>query len=227
MKLAILTAMEKERQMLLPLLEERIDDEIGGLKISQGKIFGKEVVVAKCGIGKVNAALNTYKVIQSFKPDLLINSGVAGGASDISRIGDLLVADYVSYHDVWCGPETEIGAADGLDVFMKCDESVVNKAYTLFSDSRFLVGLICSGDRFITTPEEIKEIQMNFPEVLAVDMESAAIAQVCTLENVRFNIIRIISDTPGSGENISQYENFWKDAPRKTFEALGRLIEAL
>lgn len=227
MKIAILTAMEKERQMLLPLLQERADDEVGGLKISHGKIFDKEVIVAKCGIGKVNAALNTYKVIQRYKPDLLINSGVAGGASKVTKIGDLFVADYVSYHDVWCGPETEIGAADGLDVFMKCDDTLIKKAYELFEGTRFLVGLICSGDKFITTPEEIQEIQMNFPEVLAVDMESAAIAQVCTLENVKFNIIRVISDTPGSGENISQYENFWSDAPRKTFEALGSLIKAL
>lgn len=227
MRIAILSAMEKERRMLLPLLEDRKDETIDGLSVSTGKIFSKDVVIAKCGIGKVNAALNTYKIIKAYGPDLLINSGVAGGASYNSRIGDLFVAEYVAYHDVWCGPETEVGAADGLDVFMQCDKKIISIAYKLFEGNRLLVGLICSGDRFITSAQEILSIQNDFPEVLAVDMESAAIAQVCTLEKVKFNIIRVISDTPGSGENISQYENFWNDAPQKTFEALGSIIEAL
>lgn len=227
MRIAILTAMEKERSMLLPIIENKNEAEIDGLKVVFGHIHGKEVAVAKCGIGKVNSAINTYKIIKTFHPDLLINSGVAGGAGSISKIGDLLVADYVAYHDVWCGPETDIGAADGMEVFMKCDDNVIKIAHNLFDGQRLLIGLICSGDRFITQHDEIIEIRRNFPEVVAVDMESASIAQVCSMEGVKFNIIRVISDTPGEGENISQYENFWIDAPRKTFEALGKIIKDL
>ena len=212
--------------MLLPLLENREDLHIGTLEIAKGNIGAHEVCISKCGIGKVNAAINTYKVLTHFSPDLVINSGVAGGAGR-TRIGDLLVADYVSYHDVWCGPETDVGAADGLDVFMACGEDVIAKAHELFDGKRLQVGLICSGDRFITTRQEIDDIKKVFPEVLAVDMESAAIAQVCTLEGVTFNIIRVISDTPGEGENVSQYENFWKEAPLKNFTAIRDIINLL
>lgn len=227
MKIVILTAMEKERRMLLPLIENLEEIVLDGLRGVKGKIYGKEVMVAKCGIGKVNSAINAYKSIRGFHPDLIINSGVAGGAGNGTHIGDLFVATEVSYHDVWCGPETSIGAADGMEVLMKCDRTVVEKARNVLKDENLVTGLICSGDRFITLAQEIKEIKNNFPEVKAVDMESASIAQVCCMEGVAFNIIRVISDTPGEGENISQYENFWSDAPAKTFHALGKIIEAI
>ena len=75
--------------------------------------------------------------------------------------------------------------------------------------------------------EEILEIHKLFPEVLAVDMESAAIAQVCEMSGVRFNIIRIVSDTPGEGSNIEQYQNFWKEAPEKSFTLIERILTEL
>ena len=103
MRIAILAAMEKERALLLPLLENRRDEDYEGLTVSVGRIGRHEVGVARCGIGKVNSAINAYKCIRGFGPQLVVNSGVAGGAG-ATRIGDLLVADYVSYHDVWCGP---------------------------------------------------------------------------------------------------------------------------
>ena len=227
MKIAILAAMEKERRMLSPLLENKSLHAVGGLEYEIGGIGNHEICISKCGIGKVNSAINAYKIIQEFRPDLVINSGVAGGTGSRTRIGDIFVADYVAYHDVWCGPETAVGAADGLEVFMACDENLIGIAHRLFDGQRLQVGLICSGDRFITTREEIIEITKNFPEVIAVDMESASIAQVCTLEGVAFNIIRIISDTPGEGENVSQYENFWRDAPKQNFTVIRDLISNL
>ena len=71
------------------------------------------------------------------------------------------------------------------------------------------------------------DIKSHFPETLAVDMESAAIAQVCVMKCVPFNILRVVSDTPGQEENISQYANFWTDAPRETFMALCAILKAL
>ena len=227
MKIAIISAMEKERELIKPLLEDCRESEFEGLIMWEGRIMQHDVLIAKCGIGKVNAAINTYKVISRYHPDILINTGVAGGVSDRTRIGDILVADYVAYHDVWCGPGTEIGTADGMDVFMACDAKVIEKAYQLLQGHRLQVGLICSGDRFICSPEETLEIRKNFPEAIAVDMESAAIAHVCCMENIKFNIIRVISDTPGSGENIAEYQNFWNDAPEKTFDTVRKLLQAL
>lgn len=227
MKIALISAMEKERQLILPLIEDIREEKLEGLKIFCGKLFSHDIIVAKCGIGKVNSAINTYKIIEKFHPDLLINTGVAGGASFNTKIGDLLVADYVAYHDVWCGPGTEYGVADGMDVFMECDSKVISCAHKLFDGKRLLVGLICSGDKFITSEREILKIRSNFPEVLAVDMESASIGQVCMMEGVPFNIIRVVSDTPGSGDNLEDYKNFWTEAPEKTFNAVKEIIKSL
>lgn len=229
MKIAIISAMEKERALISPMLADREELVINGLHVVSGTIGQHDIILARCGIGKVNAAINSYKIIGSFKPDLIINTGVAGGASLNTKIGDLLVADYVAYHDVWCGPGTQPGVADGMDVFMECDRRAIQIAYdnTDRQDCRLLVGLICSGDRFISREDEVKEIQKLFPEVLAVDMESAAIAQVCLMEGIRFNIIRVISDTPGSGRNMEEYKNFWKEAPEKTFRMVETIIAGL
>ena len=227
MKIAIISAMDKERALIDPMLQESRKETIDGIEYSRGFIGKHEVALAKCGIGKVNAAVNSYKVISSFGPDLLINTGVAGGASLKTEIGDLLVADYVAYHDVWCGPGTQPGVADGMDIFMQCDSDVIRIAHSIFDGKRLQVGLICSGDRFISEKNEVDEIVRLFPEVLAVDMESAAIAQVCCMEGVKFNIIRVISDTPGSGRNVEQYKNFWKEAPERTFKAVEAILANL
>lgn len=227
MKIAIISAMEKERALIEPMLKETTTQDFNGLSVTTGVIKNNEIALIKCGIGKVNAAINTYKLLSFFHPDLVINTGVAGGASLKTQIGDLLVADYVAYHDVWCGPGTQPGVADGMDVFMVCDQAVINLAHSLMDGKRLMVGLICSGDKFITEKKEIEEIQRLFPEVLAVDMESASIAQVCCMEKVRFNIIRVISDTPGSGRNMDQYKNFWKEAPEKTFRLIESILEKI
>lgn len=227
MRISIISAMEKERALIMPMLKNVKDVNTNGLTIHSGTIGSNEVTIAKCGIGKVNAAINTYKVIETFRPELLINTGVAGGASMQTEIGDILVADYVAYHDVWCGPGTQPGVADGMDVFMKCNQSVIDIAHSVLDGKRLQVGLICSGDRFIAEAKEVKEIQRLFPEVLAVDMESAAIAQVCCLEDVKFNIIRVISDTPGSGRNMEQYNNFWKKAPEKIFSLIENILKRI
>ena len=227
MKIAIISAMEKERELIAPMLRDIQKYQYNNLEITRGKIGENEIALAKCGIGKVNAAINSYKVLTTFKPDLLINTGVAGGASLKTQIGDLLVADYVAYHDVWCGPGTQPGVADGMDVFMQCDKKIIEIAHELFDGKRLQVGLICSGDKFISEEWQIRDIQKLFPEVIAVDMESAAIAQVCCMEGVPFNIIRVISDTPGSGQNLEQYKNFWIEAPEKTFTLVESIIKRL
>lgn len=222
MRIGIIVAMKKELRLLLEALGEAEEREINGTVFHIGRIGDREVVAAQCGIGKVNAAITTMSLIRTFGPGLVINTGVAGGADSSMHVLDLLVADGVAYHDVWCGPGTVYGEASGFDLIMKPAQELIDRARCLLTDCRF--GLICSGDKFISKAEEVAEIKSHFPEALAVDMESAAIAQTCIALGVPFNIIRVISDTPGEAENISQYENFWSDAPKETFAALVRLL---
>ena len=227
MKIGILAAMDKEVALLLPLLENMREVMFGSCKAYSGEIAGHEVCVMKCGIGKVNSALNAYRMIESFHPSLVINSGVAGGADASMPVGTLLVATEAAYHDVWCGPGTQWGQIDGMPARFSMDESVVEKCSHMPDSDRFRFGLICSGDRFISKAEEVQHIKNVYPDALACDMESASIAHACMECGVPFAVLRVVSDTPGQAENISQYVNFWSEAPEKTFRAVSTLLEML
>lgn len=225
MKILILAAMDKELNLLKSLLTDSFANNTAGISTFEGVVGNHSVIVAKCGIGKVNAAINAYKLIAAFHPDLVINSGVAGGAG--LPIGTVLIADRVAYDDVWCGPGTNYGQADGFPEFFLPANNLIELSRVVLSSPDISYGLICSGDKFISSAEEIAFIRSKFPEVKAVDMESAAIAQVCAMTATPFNILRVVSDTPGEGENISQYKNFWTEAPQKTFSAVKTLIEKI
>ena len=211
MNILIIVAMQKEMNLLLPLLENDKEITEGGQTYHCGNIGGHRVSLAKCGIGKVNSALSTLKPIRSVRPDLVINSGVAGGAAEDVHPLDVVVASAVAYHDVWCGPGTEYGAADGFPVRMHPTERIVDAAVKACPGVR--KGLICSGDKFIDTVGQVEE--------------SASILQTCISEDVDCAIIRVISDSPRSGDNFAQYVNFWDDAPKATFAALTSILEIL
>lgn len=228
MKVGILVAMDKELSLVLKMMPNYDEITIGGIKYYKGFIHNHGVIVGKCGIGKVNSAINTYRLIEEINPELIINSGVAGGVDGSLGVGSVLIADRIAYHDVWCGPGTKYGAADGFPQYMNPSELVLNKAKEIFeNDDTVKFGLICSGDKFISKVEEVEEIKTSFPEAMAVDMESASIAQTCMTLGVSYSIVRVMSDTPGKEENISQYESFWEDAPEKTFKCVLDILEAI
>lgn len=212
--------MDKEVSLLLNILDHTEEKQIRNVTVWEGKSLSHSIYIAKCGIGKVNAAINTMKLIEAINPQFVINSGVAGGAG--LKIGSVLLADKVAYHDVWCGPGTLYGQADGCPRFFKPDDLTLK----IKDIPNIHTGLICSGDKFISSAEEIAFIRAKFPEVKAVDMESAAIAQTCFLYGTPFAIIRVVSDTPGEGENISQYKDFWSNAPLKTFEIISLVLKS-
>lgn len=224
MKIGIIVAMDKELSLLLPHIEKIHDQSANGFKMYHGFIGQHEVVAMKCGIGKVNAALGALTLIEKYHPSMVINTGVAGGTGGDASILDVVVATRVAYHDVWCGPDTITGQAAGCPRFFVCPlpENV------LASMGKVKRGLVASGDCFVSTPEQVRTILSIYPDAVAVDMESAAIAHTCHLKNVPFVCVRVISDTPGDVEdNISQYESFWEDAPAKTFNTLCDLVRAL
>ncbi len=221
MKIAIIAAMSKELALLLPLIDRLSTVSINGFKFYTGYVGYHEVVASECGIGKVNAAVGTLTLIDNFQPELVINTGVAGGTGSASIL-DVVIADRIAYHDVWCGPGTIAGQAAGCPRFFECP-----LADDTFAGLNIKRGLVASGDIFVSRPEEVERILDLYPDALAVDMESGAIAQVCHIKGVPFVCIRVISDTPGGANNISQYENFWSDAPSHTFEILTAVLERL
>lgn len=227
MNIGIIVAMDKELQLLLPLLSDSRQTTINGVTFHLGDVAGSSVVAMKSGIGKVNAALAASEMIKQFAPDLVINTGVAGGTGSEAKILDVVVAERIAYHDVWCGPGTHPGQAARCPLYFTPGEELLQCKAVAKSD-RVRHGLIASGDIFVSRPEDIARIKAMYPEVMAVDMESAAIAQTCHLLGTPFFAIRVVSDTPGEhDDNAAQYDNFWEAAPRQTFEILERLLTEL
>lgn len=225
MKIAVLVAMDKELSLLMSEIRDAEEISVEGIKVVKGHIGGHDVIVGKCGIGKVNAAMRTLMIIDAFHPDLVINTGVAGGAGRCPGRGKLVVGERVAYHDVWCGPGTDVGTADGQPDRFEMSSQLLEAAHRCLRGDDVAYGLICTGDRFISTAEEVAAIKSAFPDALAVDMESAAIAHACNVRNVPFGVLRVVSDTPGLEEdNINQYNDFWNEAPAATFAAVSSLL---
>ena len=225
MRIGIIVAMNKELDLLLPLLQDSEESRMSGFVFHRGKMGRHDVMVMQCGIGKVNAAMGALTLVNAFLPDFIINSGVAGGADQSVNVMDVVAGERVAYHDVWCGPESELGRVQGLPLYFEGAKRLLK---FLPERSDIHKGLICSGDQFIDTMESIDKIKGNFPDALAVDMESGAIAQVCYVNHVPFLALRVISDSPGAGhDNTRQYLDFWTDAPQESFKIVQDIINKL
>ena len=224
--IGIIVAMKSEARLIEAMLEDKVEQEINGFRFINGKSGDKRIVLMQSGIGKVCAAVATREMICGFSPDYILSMGVAGGIDECLRVMDIVVGSEVVYHDVWCGEGNEKGQVQGMPARYKCSEHLFRLALEVKTDINVCGGLMGCGDQFITDRQALEHIKESFPEGLAVDMESGAIAQVCYMFQVPFLTCRIISDTPGKTENHAlQYKDFWTAAPEKSFEVLKKIIE--
>lgn len=206
-KIGILVAMEKELRML----ENYFTDSI--------------IIIEKCGIGKVNAAIGCAEMIYKYNPDFIISMGCAGGHGEDVHIGNVVVSSETVYHDVYCGSEVKYGQVFGLPSRFMSDPTLLNIALNI--DENIVPGLISTGDWFVDSKEKIQDIITHFPETKAIDMESAAIAQVCHIHQIPFISFRIISDKPLEDEHASQYYDFWNKTSEKTFRIAKKYTESI
>ncbi len=227
MKIGVIVAMGAEFRLVEELLTDKTERKAGEYRFVEGTVEGKSVVLLQCGIGKVCAAVGTSEMIRTFAPDCIINTGVAGGIDAALRVMDIVVGDTTVYHDVWCGEGNEYGQVQGMPPYYRSDRRLYEMALRMKPEISLHGGCICSGDRFITSRTELEEIKRNFPQGLAVDMESCSVAQVCYMYAVPFLSFRIISDTPGIDGHAEQYRDFWTKAPGHSFRLLKRLIKTV
>lgn len=219
----IIVAMDSEMNMLKNEMTEIEETEANGFTFVTGRIGASTVTATRCGIGKVNAAVGAITLIDNFRPDTVINTGIAGGTGNGAGILDVVIGTEVGYYDVWCGPGLPVGQVQGLPDTFACDNATFDLDKVRGRDG-VKFGLIASGDKFISTPEDLRAVLAVRPTALAVDMESGAIAQVCYLRSVPFLALRVVSDTPGVPNHHEQYADFWSLAPESTFAMLHALI---
>lgn len=214
MKIGIIVAMDKELQQLQHLFTDG------------------NVVVEKCGIGKVNAALGAAEMIRRHHPDVIVSSGCAGGNGDDIHVQDVVVGAEVSYHDVYCGTSidqtTVYGQVQGMPARYKADGQLLVKACRVKCEG-FSVhpGLIVTGDWFVDSKDKMRDIISHFPEAKAVDMESAAIAQTCYKYGVPFISFRVVSDIPLRDTDASMYHDFWNTIAENSFQVTKTFVESL
>ena len=213
MRIGIIVAMDKEFVQLNSLFENDSD-----------------VCVVKSGIGKVNAALATQKLIDTYHPDFIISSGCAGGLSQLLNVGDVVVSEKVRYHDVYCGDDNELGQVQDMPAEFETNTALINLALACnqYIDVRIVCGKIASGD-WLVTGDKVQDIIDVVPNAIAVDMESGAIAQVCHINNVKFVAFRVISDVPGKKDvdNLQQYADFWARLADNSFTVTKTFVDKL
>lgn len=227
-KLGIIVAMDKEFAQLRHLLSDAREEQRGAFCFYRGRVGSKSVVLMQCGMGKVNAACGATELIRTYQPEAVVSTGVAGGIDAALRVMDVVVSREVVFHDVWCGEGNAYGQVQGLPERFTADTRLLAVAEGLSAslpEVRVVPGLICTGDQFITDRRELQAIKDKFPEGIAVDMESGAIAQTCHLHGVPFISFRVISDTPGIDNHLSQYNDFWDTVVQRSFAAIHRFIQ--
>jgi len=223
MKIGVIIAMDIEyRQMY---------DVLGG---DTGRLGNNEIILWQCGIGKVNAAVGTVRLVQEHHPDAILSTGLAGGIDPLMQVMDVLAATQCVYHDVDCGSGLGCvrGQVQGLPERFDADPKLLDHsiatAKLITPNASLRTGLICTGDQFITDRERQNEIKRHFTDGLACDMESAAIAQTCYLMQVPFLSLRVISDTPGRTDNHQQqWEDFLASMCDRSFNFVKKYLETL
>ena len=216
--IAFITAMDSEFAAIKALYNFS-----GTTEEAEAVAHGKKILLIKSGIGKVNAALAADKACRA-GVNIVITTGLAGGIDNSLSQGDVVLANKVCYHDVWCGHPNVKGQVQDLPPYFETPKEILNKIMNA-APQYFNIGLTVTGDQFLTEANRLREIKQDFPEALAVDMESAAIAQVCYLRQIPFMSLRIISDVVGKPNQQDEYDNFWKRIPQKASEMADIIVK--
>ena len=226
--IGIICAMEVELEGILSLIKNPEKETISNIEFTKGTVFNKEVVVAKCGIGKVFAALCAEAMILKYKPSCIINSGVAGGVSRKLDIGDIAVAKDVVQHDM---DTTALGDPKGLIsginiVKIPCDKSLSSKMLTAAASCGIssMLGTLATGDQFCAKgSKELEDMSREF-NPLTTDMEGGAIGQVCYVNSVPFTVIRALSDRADENADTDYTENL-KKSSENSFKTVKKFLE--
>lgn len=230
MTIAVIGAMEQEVELLRVALQNTQTETIANSEYTTGTYEGKEVVLLKSGIGKVNAAMSTTILLEKFNPKVVINTGSAGGFDAALKVGDIVISDEVRHHDVDVTAfGYEIGQMAGMPAAYKSDEQlmeVAKQAVKEVGEHNYSVGLICSGDVFMSNPERVEAVRKDFPTMKAVEMEAAAVAQVCHQFNTPFVVIRALSDIAGQESSMS-FDEFLPVAAKHSTEIVLNAITKL
>ena len=203
--IGILGAMDSEVEALISKLEDKTEETVSGIKFNVGMLEGKRVAVAKCGIGKVFAALAAESMIIKYSPALLVNTGVGGALASGISVCDIVVADKLVQHDMDTSPLGDPkGLISGINkIYFETDIRAIDTVKKACSELNIKchVGTIASGDIFVSTNAQKSSIRSEF-DASVCEMEGAAIAHVAYVNNTPCCVIRAVSDSADEGSSM-------------------------
>ena len=220
-RLAVVGAMHEEIAALRPCLEGLRTERRAGRDFHFGRLDGHDVILVRCGIGKVAAATTTAVLLDAFDAAALLFTGVAGGLGDGVRVGDIVVATTLLQHDMnaeplfprWEVPLTGRARFDA-DPAWTARLAQASRALTATGSHAAAAtlhqGLVLSGDRFVATGAESNQLRALLPDALAVEMEGAAVAQVCHDFGRPFGVVRTVSDRADDAAH-GDFQRFVRD----------------
>ena len=241
--LGIVSAMRPELAALLGLLEDESVEEVAGRRLHRGRLHGHEVVMVLCGIGKVAAALTTTLLIERCGVRGLLFTGVAGGLGPHTRVGDVVVASKLLQHDMDASPlfprhqipdlqreelPVDGGWSEALAAAAQAALAAQGPALRAFGLEAPQVrqGMVVSGDRFVSSHAESTELARRLPQALAVEMEGAAMAQVCMAYGVPCAMVRTISDRADDQAHVDFNHFLAEVASPMSREIVSRALQA-
>lgn len=207
--IGIIGAMSVEVDALIAKLESREEETVGGVKFNTGTLFGKKIAVARCGVGKVFAAICAEAMIMRYSPSLIVNTGVGGALADDLRPTDTVIAESLLQHDMDTSPLGDpVGLISGINkIYFEADE----RAVSILSEAAEKLGIrarrgrIATGDKFVASKQEKERIVAEFSADVC-EMEGGAIAHTAFVNGTPFAVIRAISDSADGGANMDYME---------------------
>ena len=226
--IGIIAAMQEEMNEIKKIMNNVQEKNIYELKFYEGTINNKNIVLVESGVGKVNAARTTQVLIDNYEIDAVINVGSAGSANQELQIGDIVIGKTLVQHDF---DITAFGHPKGyisnVGEKIKSDENLIKSMEQTIEnlqnkEFKIKIGTIASGDIFCTEPKMKEKIRDKF-NADAIEMEGAAIAQVCKLDNMPILVIRSISDSPNGNNNIT-FDQYLETASKRCAEILSEFF---
>ncbi|MTB64881.1 5'-methylthioadenosine/adenosylhomocysteine nucleosidase [Streptococcus sp. zg-86] len=229
MKFGIIAAMPEELKTLVEALECGDEQIVLGRTYYTGRLGNHEVVLLQSGVGKVMSAMSVAILAQQFQVDVIVNTGSAGAVADGIEIGDVVVADQLAYHDVdLTAFGYEYGQMSAQPLYFEADKALLAQMKEILAQQAITAhsGLIATGDSFIAGQDKIATIKAHFSDVLAVEMEGAAIAQAAHSIGLPFLVIRAMSDTAQGDANIT-FDEFIIEAGKRSAEVLIAFLKTM
>lgn len=239
-RLALISALHEELSALLPLVEVRRDELHAGRRFHLGRLGSHEVVLVLSGIGKVAAACTAVQLAERYRVERMVFTGVAGGLHPQVRVGDVVLADELLQHDLDASPlfpryevplvgvsRFAVDAALSTPLHAAAQTALDHAGEWLGDDAaalgvvapRLHRGLVISGDRFVATAAESQTLRTALPDALAVEMEGAAVAQVCHAYDLPLAVLRIVSDRADDAAHID-FARFLRSVAPQTTRAI-------